>query len=66
MKDLTDAQLALIIKAALDYNAFVISHASFIYGQDMKPNVRKTMRNNLVQLSKDYTKTIKSILEDDN
>ena len=39
MKDLTDAQLALIIKAALDYNASVISHASFIYGQDMKPNV---------------------------
>lgn len=61
---LTDTQIALLIKAALDNNAYLIQFASFVYGQDFKPHVRKRIGNDFLKAWKNYEKIVKNILEE--
>lgn len=62
--ELTDMQVMLIIKAALEYNAEIVKHASFIYGQEIKQQYRKRLYADFTKLAKDYGKTIESILQE--
>lgn len=63
LPELSDVRIMLIIKAALEFNASVVSHASFIYGQDFKPRVRQRASKELQRLAKDYGKKVQEILE---
>lgn len=62
--ELTDTQIMLIMKNALDYNAEVVKACSFIYGQDLKPNVRKRIHSDFKKLVRDYAKNLEAILDE--
>lgn len=61
--ELTDVQIALLIKNALDYNASVVQFASFIYGQDAKVNVKKSWLKQLKDMAQDYQDKTKEVLK---
>lgn len=60
---LIDAQLAAIIKAALEFNATIIAHASSIYNLDVTLASRKRVIKTMSKASEDYTKRIYDILQ---
>ena len=70
MKDieLTDTQIALLIKGALEMNANIIATASQIFNQELKPHSQKQVRHHFVNVYKTYNKQIADILgiENDN
>lgn len=60
--ELNDVQIALIVKRALDYNASVLQYASFIYGQDAKPHIKKRWVQDLRKMGKEYSEDIQKIV----
>lgn len=64
--ELTDMQIMLIMKAALEYNAEIVRSCSFIYGQDIKQSSRKRLYSDFTKLARDYGKTIESILKEES
>lgn len=63
LPNLTDTQIALIIKNALDHNAGIIRYASFIYGQDAKPSTKRRWINDLIKMTEIYTQEINRIVD---
>lgn len=61
--ELTDTQIALMIKAALEFNATVISNASFVYGQQFKPHTRKAFVKQFHTQCKEYQKQLERIID---
>ena len=66
--ELTDTQIALLIKGALEMNAGIIATASQIFNQELKPHSQKQVRRHFVNVYKTYNKQIADILgiESDN
>jgi len=64
MKELSDTQIALLIKTALDFNGSVIYLASSVYKQDLTQYSRQKLHKDLVNRSKNYTEDITKILEE--
>ena len=63
LPELTDTQIALIIKAALEYNASIIAGASSIFKQDVTQKTRKRLKQDFLRIAKQYDKHILTILK---
>lgn len=61
---LTDTQIALIMKTALDNNAAIVQYCSFIYGnsRDVKNSLRQEWHRNLKKQWERYSDDINRIL----
>ena len=59
--ELDDTKIALIIKAALEFNAAVITQVGFIYGADVKLSYRQSVAKTLNRLFVDYSEKIDNI-----
>ena len=68
MKDieLTDTQITLLIKGALEMNADIIATASQIFNKELKPSSQKQVRRHFVNVYKTYNKQIADILGIEN
>jgi len=66
LPELTDAQIMLLTKAALDNNAAIVQMSSQIYGLagNAKPYQLKRWRDIFIEQWKDYNKSIQQILEE--
>lgn len=64
LPELTDTQIMLILKQALDYNAEIVKAASFIYGQELKQSARQKLYRDFRKTAQDYGKRIEAILEE--
>ena len=64
MKDieLTDAQIALLIKRALEMNANIIAIASQIFNKELEPSSQKLVRRHFLEIYETYNKQIADIL----
>ena len=60
MKDieLTDTQIALLIKQALEMNANIIASASQIFNQELKPHSQKQVRRHFLDIYETYNKQL--------
>lgn len=65
-KNLSDTQIALLIKNALEYNASIIAMASQIYRQDLKPSYRQRVARQIMKRAKIYGEDINKILDQTN
>ena len=66
MSKLTNEQVALILKSALDFNAAVVALAAFYGNMDDMKNI-KQFDKNYKQIFKGYNEQLKSIIgADDN
>jgi hypothetical protein len=63
MNTLTDTQIALMMKAALEYNAAIIAHASMIYGKELSEEQRKQSGADFLNTQRVYAKKIDEIVE---
>lgn len=61
---LTDKQIMLLTKAALDNNAAIIQFSSQIYGlaKDVKPSHQKRWRDQFIKQWRKYDENVKDIL----
>lgn len=62
--ELTDTQIAGVIKAALDNNAAIVQYCSFIYGnsRDVKQSTRSEWHKALKKQWESYSKQVEKIL----
>lgn len=66
-QELTDKDVALMLKAALEYNAGILAIATSFYGNVGTSRSQKRLRESLINTSKAYRKQLMDIigLEDD-
>ena len=65
-RELTDRDIATMMKLALEYNAGIVAQCTLFYGNvDAKPNQDK-LRKSLMKLSVQYRESLIKVINGDN
>lgn len=67
-KELTDSEIVMLAKAALDHNAAIVQYCSFLFGVtgSMKSEHRKRCQSDITKAWDEYNKKVKEILKIDD